>query len=124
MHEHRWLIGPIPAIGVILRGECLPERNILRVLVDDIVIVDLHERHVIIALPREVHPLPQRTHDGLIGTWDLLDRLLDLGAVTSQVKDIPKGWMGLGLYEGVLLREVHLVGLPALIAHFKFKQPA
>lgn len=124
MYEDRRLIGPIPAIGVILRGECLPKRNILRVLVDDIVIVDLNERHVIIALPREVHPFAQSPDDGLVGARDLLDRLLNLGAIAAQVEDIAEGGVRLRLDEGVLLREVHLVGFPALIAHFKFKQPA
>ena len=93
-------------------------------LVDDIVIIDLHECHVIIALPREVHPFAQCSDDGLVGTRDLFDCLLDLGAVAAQVEDVPEGRVRLRLYEGVLLVEQHLVGLPALVAHFKFKQPS
>lgn len=103
MYKNRWLIGPIPAIGLILRGKCLPKCNILRVLIDDIVIIDLHKRHVIITLPRELHPLAQRIDYGLVRTWHLLDRLLYLGSIAAEVEDIPEGGMRLRLDEGVLL---------------------
>jgi hypothetical protein len=68
------------------------------VFIDDIIVIDLHKGHIVIAIPSKFYPLPQSIQNILIGTWNLLDCLLYFGSIASQVKDIPEGGVDLGLY--------------------------
>lgn len=91
VYEYKWLVLASIARKVIFFGvERLPQGKVLRVLVDDIIVVDLHKSHIVIAFLRELYALLQGTEDSLVGAGQSLDGLFCLGAVAFKMENITK----------------------------------
>lgn len=123
MYEYEWLILVSIARKIhFFSIEGLPQGKVLRVLVDDIIVVDLYKSHIVIALLRELYSLLQGIEDSLIGTGQSFDGFLSFGAVAFKVENITKCGMDLRLRASKLLIVLQVAHLPTVGSHrFKFE---